>query len=90
MAESETLSVDASTENPDDPLQELSNEELFRHLEETLWVLQLVVWIENNKKSLPFLRYPHHYSVSVTHYFNVTVGEWACNDHSWQIYSYCY
>ena len=36
MAESETLSVDTSTENQDDPLQDLNDEQIFQLLEETL------------------------------------------------------
>ncbi|ELU06186.1 hypothetical protein CAPTEDRAFT_181233 [Capitella teleta] len=35
MAESETLSVDNSTENQEDPLQDLSDEQIFHLLEET-------------------------------------------------------
>ena len=36
MAESETLSIDTSTENQDDPLQDLNDEQIFQLLEETL------------------------------------------------------
>lgn len=36
MAESETLSIDTSTENQDDPLQDLSDEQIFQLLEETM------------------------------------------------------
>lgn len=36
MAESETLSIDTSTENQEDPLQDLSDEQIYQLLEETL------------------------------------------------------
>lgn len=35
MAESETLSVDTSTENQDDPLTNISDEELYQLVEDT-------------------------------------------------------
>ena len=38
MAESETLSVDTSTENQEDPLQDLTDEQIYQLLEETMWV----------------------------------------------------
>ena len=38
MAESETMSVDTSTENQDDPLMELTDEQIFQLLEDTLYV----------------------------------------------------
>jgi len=36
MAESETLSIDTSTENQEDPLQDLSDEQIYQLLEETV------------------------------------------------------
>ena len=36
MAESETLSVDTSTENQEDPLQDLTDEQIYQLLEETM------------------------------------------------------
>ena len=36
MAESETLSVDTSIENQEDPLQDLSDEQIYQLLDETL------------------------------------------------------
>ncbi|CAH1780224.1 unnamed protein product [Owenia fusiformis] len=36
MAESETMSIDTSTENQDDPLQDLSDEKIYTLLEETI------------------------------------------------------
>ena len=41
MAESETMSVDTSTENQDDPLMELTDEQIFQLLEDTLYVLHV-------------------------------------------------
>ena len=36
MAESETLSVDTSIENQDDPVQDMDDEQLYRLVDETL------------------------------------------------------
>lgn len=38
MAESETMSVDTSNDTAEDPLQDLTDEQLFQLVEETLYV----------------------------------------------------
>ena len=41
MADSDVMSIDTNTENQEDPLQDLADEQIYQLLEDTLYVIQL-------------------------------------------------